>query len=306
MSVILPRRFNLACGTPLSHYTYSERLYPSLGVNLVSIDWSASGQQLYLSFKIVRGVVNAIDTIGSTSWDLSDVGGANPRSSPTNYRYQFINEIGSGGNCWSGIVTPAPDLTAGGQLLLALSSGTGVNKIAQYTLPFPYDLRQGDHAGNPATSDFYPTYEPVLVGQFDAHPDNGAQGLNDLKMSPDGTVMIANSSIIGGSCTLGQWNLTTPYDILGTMSYKSVNVAGYGFLAMHIKPEGTCVYLTKSGEISKFILGTAWDISTIVLPAVETLDVSNEVPGTIASIYITESDLYVLGSGTGTIYQYSR
>jgi hypothetical protein len=298
VSVLLPPRFSPEC--PLNGFVFNESMAGP--ANRVSVEWSPDGQFMYNSFKLDRAVIMYT---GGDNWSIGS------RTTPTNYRYQFINEIGSGGNCWSGLVTTAPDLTAGGQLLLALSSGTGVSKVAQYTLPFPQEIRQGNHSGSPFGPPYYPGYEPVLVGQFDVTPDNGAQGINDMQMSPDGTRFMASTSNVDGSVSLNQWNLTTPYDVLGTMDYQPrVDIVGWGFLALHVTPCGKCLYLGRSSggvsEVGLFKMTTPWELSSLTTTPSDTLDVSAQHSSTIASIFATENDLYVLGSNTGSLYRYSR
>jgi hypothetical protein len=303
MSVILPRRFVDQCS--LNGFVFNESK-TNISTRAMSVEWSPDGQFMYISIKIDRGALMLLDVSNPTNWGLANL------TTPINYRYQFIQEIGSGGNCWSALVTPAPDIGGGvidgGQLLLALSSGTGVTKIAQYTLPFPWEIRQGNHAGNPFSAPYYPTYEPVPVGELDLNPFNGSQGVNDLQMSPDGTRLMAISSNIANTASLNQWNLTTPYDILGTLAYQPrVDILGYTWTSLHISRDGRCLYLAKSGEIALFKMVQPWDLSSLITTPVNTFDVSAQV-STIASIFINNNatELYVLGLDNGDLYRYSK
>ncbi|GAF94033.1 unnamed protein product, partial [marine sediment metagenome] len=279
---------------------YSDRRKTSLNSNATSIDWSPDGQFLYVSIKIDRSE-NML--VGNTNWNISDVGGANSRTSPTNYKYQFIPEVASGGDCWSGIVTKSPALITGGQLILCLTIGSANTKLFQYTLPIPPEIRQGDHPDNPAGSPFYPSYQPVLVGSLDLNAFNTADGMNDLQMSPDGTRMIGNSSNVPSNATLNQWNLSTPYDILGTLAYQPrVDIPGYDWGALHVDPSGYCLFLTTtSGEVHSFTMNAPWELSTLNTTPSSVLDVSAQLPGRISSVFVTDDNLYVLGFDNGDI-----
>jgi hypothetical protein len=308
MSVILPRRFVDQCS--LNGFALNQSR-TNLSNNLVSISWNPDGEFLYSSLKIGRTLLMLVDQVGGVNWDISA-----DRASPINFRYGFIPEIGSGGNCWSGIVTKAPDLTDGGQLLLALSSGTGVTKIAQYTLPFPWEVRQG--LNNPDISQgppYYPTYTPALVGQLDLNVWNGSQGVNDLQMSPDGTRLMAISSNIANTATLNQWDLTTDYDpyislkdiAVSGAEYTRVDILGYTWTSLHISRDGRCLYLATSGEIALFKMVQPWELSSLITTPVNTFDVSAQVSA-IGSIFINDNatELYVLGLNNGDLYRYSK
>jgi hypothetical protein len=283
-----------ACNIPVSSYSYSGKSKTNMNTNAITLDWSPAGEFMWIGLKIDR---TALAMTGNTDWDVID-----SRTSPHNYRYGFIPEVVSGGSVWSMLITTAPDGTPGGQMLLCLAFGLTFCEIAQYTMPIPYNLRQGNP---PATSPpYYPTYTPVYVGSYDTTADTPADSINDMRMSPDGTRIIASISRSGGSHII-QWNLTTPHDVLGGMSYQPpVAMTGYDFTALYVPPSGECLYLGSSGTISQFTMSSAWEISTLNTTPVDTLDISSEFTGAVASIYVTENDLYALRSNAGDVFQY--
>ena len=297
MSVIPARPFSVitTCDISVSDYSYSSQSHLTLDNKSTTMDWSADGSRLYIGLKTDRYVRG---WVAATPWSVTGL------TLPTNYGYGFVPEINSGGSVWSTLVNTAPDGTAGGQMLLNLAFGLSICKIAQYTLPFPYDLRQGNPPGT--GSPLYPTYTPVFIGSYDTTADTAADAINDMRMSPDGTRLIAVGSTQASAATLFQWNLTTPYDVLGGMTFQTpVVLSGYDFRSLYVPPSGACLYLGSTGTINQFTM-SAWEISTLNTTPVDTLDVSSELPGVISSIYVTENDLYALGTDNGDVYQYSR
>ena len=285
-----------ACFVPVSSYSYSSKTV-TVTDKARTMDWSPDGQFLWI------GVISdrtAYSYTGATNWDVTG------RTTPTNYRYGFIPEVDSGGDVFSMLINTAPDGTPGGQMLLNLNFGTTFCEIAQYTMPFPYNLRQGDPPADPLSSPKYPLYTPVYIGSYNTITDTGADGIHDMRMSPDGTRLIGATSIAAGDVDLVQWNLTVPYDVLGGMTFQTpVRIANHGFSAMYIPPGGACIYLTRLGTIDQFEFGTPWEISTINKTAVDSLSVSSQIGGTIASVFVTEDNLYAMKINSGEIFQYS-
>ena len=277
---------------PVSDFTYSGDS-KALSSNIRGMDWDPTGNSLIVSYRIDRSVVNLVSTSPpGDDWSMT-------RTSPNNYRYGFIPEIASGGSCWSCLMTESPAGVPGGQLLLNLALGLSNNQIVQYTLPMPYELRQG----NPPSSSgapYYPDYTPVLVGKYNTSGDMTADQVNDMRMSPDGTRLLA--MISDGAAKLVQWNLTVPFDVLGGMSYQTpITMTGYSFEAMFIEPGGKSIYFIGSNAVHRHTLSTPWEISSINMTEEDSLDFSAQ--GTTGrSLFLTEKNLYVLASST--IFKY--
>lgn len=283
---------------PLSDFSYSGK-NKAVSTNIRGMDWTPDGNSMLASYRIDRTVVNYTSTTGADDWDVS------ARSVLHNYRYGFIPEIASGGSCWSTLFTESPGGIEGGQLLLNLAKGLSICKIAQYTMPQPHDLRQG----NPPSSigaPYYPGYTPVYVGSYNTTVDTAADSINDMRMSPDGTRLLA--MIPQATPFLIQWNLTVPFDVLGGMSFQTP-VDGVGVWtgggALYVEPSGEYVYVDQgSGVVARHALATPWEISTLDTTPESTLDCSSETT-IIRSLFVTAcGSVYVLGNGR--VYQYDK
>jgi len=287
----------LAVYPAVDEYVYQDTR--SVPTNLVSIDWTPDGHSMLGSLKIDRTVYNFTSTASTDDYHI------NTRSVLHNYRYGFIPEIASGGSAWAARYIPNTSGVGGKQLLIALSQGTSTNKIQQYTMPFAYDLRQG----NPPSSlgaPLYPTYTPVSQGAYNCKSDTSANSMNGLNMSPDGTRLLA---IFPTSFAyLAQWNLTVPYNVLGGMSWQTpVQLAsGFGSYCLYVPPKGDYVYLGKAGVVQRHALSTPWDISTFNATAESTLDISAQTAAAPLDIYATKSQLYVLVQSSLFEYEWAQ
>ena len=128
-----------------------------------------------------------------------------------------------------------------------------------------------------------------------------------IAFKDDGTkvymVGITNDSIY-------QYSLSTAWDIsTGTYESKSLVVSGRenNPQAIYFKNDGTSVYVVgdTNDRIDQFNLSTPWDISTGSY-ASKTFTIFSQESAVTALFFTSNgSDVYILGTGADTIYQYS-
>jgi hypothetical protein len=281
---------------PVSEFAYTGN---SKGVssNIRGIEWDPTGNSMLASYRIDRTVLNYVSTgPGVTdNWNVAN------RTSPNNYRYGFIPELASGGSCWSAIMTESPGGVKGGQLLLNNALGLNNNRIHVYTLPQPYELRQG----NPPSSTgapYYPTYTPVLLGNYNVGSVTTADQANALRMSPDGGTLVAMFSL--SNPFIAQWKLSVPFDLLQPMVHTTkATVIGTSAFVTFVSPDGKWVYFTGAGIIYQHEMAIPWEISSINLTPTDSLSCVAQTGTTIHAIWLNEDHLYALG-GNSTVFQY--
>ena len=112
--------------------------------------------------------------------------------------------------------------------------------------------------------------------------------------------------------TIFQYNMTTPWDISsGSASYASKSFSTGLTNPYHFtfKPDGTEVYVSEAADIiTRFVLGTAWDISTVYDGFItnDTLDVSATTTGDVALQFNGDGTKLIVGGDTGdTIDEYT-
>ena len=284
---------------PVSGYVYANDSLFINATNAFGIQLDPTGEFLQASLRINRTYYSFV---GGTPFHLS------ARTTPNNYRYAWIPEIASGGSCWSGLVTSSPSgVIDGGGLMLGLTIGTTTAKIQQYTLPQPWEIRQGldnpeVNQGAPYYDD--PPYTPVSTGFYNTNAVTPADSINDLRISADGTRLAW--IVPDGVSKIVSVDLTVPFSVLGGVTLNDVtSVSGFSSYAMYIPPEGGFCYLCSTGLVSQFEI-TGWDPSTIDTGSpVSTLDISAQIAGGVNSIYVVENHLYVMDT-TGTIFRYSK
>ena len=128
-----------------------------------------------------------------------------------------------------------------------------------------------------------------------------------LSFKSDGTKMYVSGSASGNN--VYQYSLSTAWDV-STASYDSVSFTATGVSALRgiwLSSDGIYMYLVDGTtiDVSKATMSTAWDISTATMTS-ETLDVSGQ-DVTIYNVYGSSDGikLYLMGSNTDAIYQYS-
>jgi sugar lactone lactonase YvrE len=132
---------------------------------------------------------------------------------------------------------------------------------------------------------------------------------NAISFKPDGTEFY----ILGtGADTIYQYSLSRPWDV-ESASYggKNFNVTGQETLpsGLHFSPDGTKVYIVGSTNDRVFIypLTTAWDISTAIDPYnIKSFSIlSQDTTPEGVTIGAAGTAMYIVGSTSDTIYQYS-
>jgi sugar lactone lactonase YvrE len=162
------------------------------------------------------------------------------------------------------------------------------NAVQQWVLPTPYDI-----------STMYFTGVTFSVNSQETVP-------RGLFFKPDGTKMY----VVGGIAdTVFQYSLSTAWD-LSTASYDSVNydlVEGVNPEDLFFKPDGTKMYFIDStfDSVYQYSLSTAWDVSTSSYDSVTFSIASQEVNPQGLTFKPDGTKMYVVGSTSDTVFQYS-
>ena len=168
--------------------------------------------------------------------------------------------------------------------------GTVSDRVYQYTLSTAWDVSTATYAS-----------KTVLVSSQDTAPQSLEFGDNGSKMYMLGST---NDRIY-------QYTLSTPWDV-STASYASkflsVSSQETSPLGMAFSFDGTKVLVVGSGNdtVYQYNLTTAWDISTGSYSG-KNLNISSQesVPHGLA-LSLDDSKLFVVGTGTDTVYTYLR
>jgi hypothetical protein len=122
---------------------------------------------------------------------------------------------------------------------------------------------------------------------------------------PDGTKMYL-SGITGDD--INEYDLSTAWDVSTASYVQSVNLvlSSANPQSVFFNPEGTKMFIAFStgDDINEWDLSTAWDVSTASFTRVFSVS-SQETFPTGLFFKSDGSKMYVVGSGTDTIYQYS-
>lgn len=211
--------------------------------------------------------------------------------------------------------------------------GNTSDKIYQYSLSTAFDLSTASYDSVSLASDsiqelyfstdgtklFYTTTTTVfqysLSTAFDlstASYDSVSKSVSSqetsvrsLAFNDDGTKMyVAGSS----NDTVYQYALSTAFD-LSTASYDSVSfsVSSVGIpYGIRFNTDGTKMYIqgNTSDQIYQYSLSTGFDVSTASSDGITFSVVQDPVPESL-TFSADGSKMYVLGLGTGTVYQYS-
>lgn len=214
------------------------------------------------------------------------------------------------------------------------------DKIHQYTLSTAWDLSTASYASKSLTTDdssprdftFKPdgtkvyfcgttndtTYQYSLSTAWDistATTDNKSFSSSTQDGSPVGIKFKNDGSkvyIVGATNdTIYQYSLSTAWDI-STASYDSVSfdlsTQQTSPQGIEFNPDGTTFFVPsiESGNrrIYKYTLSTAWDISTASYASVNFDTSSEDAPWGLA-FKSDGSKMYIVGTGSDTVYQYS-
>lgn len=110
------------------------------------------------------------------------------------------------------------------------------------------------------------------------------------------------------SDSVHQYDLSSPWEVLTATYLRTLNIAAYGAAPRDIffKTDGTEMYIAEDVQnaVDQYTLSTAWDISTASYTT--TFSVSSEEAGMNAAVLSTDgSNLYIIGTGTDSVYQYA-
>jgi len=137
---------------------------------------------------------------------------------------------------------------------------------------------------------------------FDVGSETGSPG--GMCLTDDGSRLY----VIGGNTNIYQYTLSTAFDI-STATYttitKSVSAEAVAILGVRFKGDGkTMITVANNGILYQYTLGASWDVSTAVYSG-KSLDISSE-DGNTEDLHVSESgtDIYVVGDGTNSVYQY--
>lgn len=169
-------------------------------------------------------------------------------------------------------------------------TGTVRDRVYQYSLSTAWDITTASYAS-----------KTFLLSSQDTAPQS-------IEFGDDGTKMYMLGST---NDRIYQYTLSTPWDV-STASYASkflsVSSQEASPLGMAFSFDGTKVLVVGSGNdtVYQYNLSTAWDISTGSYSS-KSLNVSTQesVPHGIA-LSLDDSKLFVVGTGTDTVYTYLR
>jgi len=161
-------------------------------------------------------------------------------------------------------------------------AGNGANNIIyQYSLSSAFDVSTASYASKSLTE------------------SNQPQG---IAFKSDGTKLYTS---IAGSL-VKQWSLSTAWDI-STATYDSVSLSAAGGLSIVFKTDGTKLYVIYgSGDtLYSYSLSTAWDLSTASATGNTFVFTSQEGQPKGVAFSSTGANMYMVGQGNDTVYEYS-
>jgi DNA-binding beta-propeller fold protein YncE len=165
--------------------------------------------------------------------------------------------------------------------------GNTADKVSQYTLSTAWDVSTA-------------SYDSVDFVQQDSEPTG-------LEFSSDGTKMY---TIGTGADTVYQYTLTTAWD-LSTAGYSSdfFSIASQDSTPSGVtfNSNGTKMYVSgqNTDTVYEYDLGTAWDVNTASYNSVSFSVNAQETAVRSVLFNSDDSKMYVIGTGSNTIYQYS-
>ena len=175
-----------------------------------------------------------------------------------------------------------------GTKMYIVGGGSG-DAIYQYTLSTAWDITTA-------------SYDSINLSV--ASQDTVA---TDIRFKPDGTVMYISGT---SSDSIHQYTLSTAWD-LSTASYasKALSIASQDTQpeSFYFNESGSKVFVLGiiNDNVYQYALSTAWDVSTGSYDSVSFGVSSQEGAGDSLWFGNNGSKMFVLGSGTDTVYQYS-
>ena len=161
--------------------------------------------------------------------------------------------------------------------------------VQEWVLPTPYDI-----------STMYFTGVTFSVNSQESNP-------TDVQFKSDGTKMYVTGYITD---SVYQYTLSTAWDI-STASYDSVSfsVASQETApeALFFKPDGTKMYIIggTTNSVYQYSLSTAWDLSTASYDSVSFSISAQETTPKGLTFKPDGTKMYIVGSSSDTVYQYS-
>lgn len=254
----------------VSGWSYSNKSFSVTSQETLphGVFFSSDGTKAYV-------VGTASDTVYqyslSTAWDIST-------ASYTSVSFSVASQDGSPLD-----ITFKPDGTK------MYITGVDNDRVYQYTLSTAWDLSTASYD----SVSFY-------VGTQDGYPSS-------TEFKPDGTVMY----VMGGNVRIVyQYTLSTAWDI-STASYASIsfNVGTQDTQPFHIllNGSGTKMYMLglTNQSVFQYSLSTAWNIGTATYDSLSFSVGTQELYARSMSFGSSGTILYILGTNTDTIYQYS-
>lgn len=193
-------------------------------------------------------------------------------------------------------VTSGVDLamSSDGTAVYVISSeGGSADKVVQWTLSTAWDISTATSAS-----------KSVTVGSQETSPQGVAFGDSGTKMYVVGT----------SSRTIFQYTLSTAWDV-STASYASksllISASATNPVGLRFSSDGTKCYVvtaetSTADKINQYTLSTAWDISTAsTTPSASLTTGTQDTTPTGLAIDPEGKKIYVMGSASNTLYQYS-
>lgn len=162
-----------------------------------------------------------------------------------------------------------------------VSEGFTNDAVSQYTLSTPWDLStMSGVVGSTASLNSFPSFT-----------DSGPQG---AIFSPDGL----NLYVVGGSSNrIFRFTLTVAYTVSSSTRHSSVATGLTGLSGISFSQDGTKMFVTSNSIIRRFTLSTAWDITTAIIDAAQSLTITG------GQIFFKADGLAIFSYG-GPIYKY--
>jgi DNA-binding beta-propeller fold protein YncE len=164
----------------------------------------------------------------------------------------------------------------------------GNDSVYEYSLSSAWDISTASYVQAFDVS----TYETAPAGLF---------------FKPDGATMY-HVGFLGDE--VNEYTLSTPWDISSASHIQAFSLSSQdtGPIALYFNPNGDKMWVSGNGTnaVYEYTLSTSWDISSASYSSVSFAVASQVGSGTSSLFFKSDgSKMYVSGTGTDTIYQYS-
>ena len=272
--------------------------------NTGGLTWAEAGGGGF-SFNAVTGATPSLN-LGSYNFFDRGLTSANTTVSfasvPTEARWTFTFKIGAGTETWDvskasfeksfAIVSEQTQVRGvffkpDGTIMYTIGDST--DTVHQYTLSTAWDVATASYASK----------------EFDVSGQETVP--KDLFFKTDGTIMY---TIGNDADRVNQWTLSTAWDV-STASYASKNFSyasqSTAVEGLFFKPDGVTLYILgeNNDTVFQYTLSTAWDISTASYASKSFSVGSQEAFATAVHFKSDGTAMFVVGSTTDTVYQYT-